>query len=250
MSDQDNTTIFETNDNPTATATDDKPVVDAQPAEPVAPSVPEGLEELVGDGKKYSSLEDALKSIPHAQQHIARLEEENRLYKESLEKAKSMEDILEQMKSQQPKGDQTGQQVGEGADDLLSKLSSQLDSLVEQKLSLKQQEAVHSQNAQTVTKAFKEAYGDKAEEVYRGLSEETGMTVEALNQMAATSPKALLKLAGLGGKVGSTSTKPSSSINTEAFISNANGQKQEVKPVMFGATSAQVLDAWRASKPV
>jgi hypothetical protein len=250
MSDQDNTTIFNETENQTALASDDKPAASVQPTTPTTPTIPEGLEELVGDGKKYSSLEDALKSIPHAQQHIARLEEENRLYKENLEKAKSMEDILEQMKSQQPKGDQTGQQVGEDADDLLSKLSSQLDSLLEQKLSLKQQETVHKQNAQTVTSAFKEAYGDKAEEVYKGLSEETGMSVEALNQMAATSPKALLKLAGLSGKTGTTSPKPQSSFNTEALMANAQGQKPAVKPVMFGATSAQVLEAWRASKPV
>ncbi len=32
--------------------------------------IPTEAAELVGDGKKYQSVEDALKSVPHAQKHI------------------------------------------------------------------------------------------------------------------------------------------------------------------------------------
>ena len=246
----DNTqTIFASNEPAVEPASDNN--VDQQTgSQPL--SVPEELQDFIGEGKKYSSLEDALKSIPHAQKHISVLEQENKTYKEQIDKVQSMEELLKQMQAQQMTKDEntTPPVENEGADDLLNKLSSQLDSLVEQKLSLKQQEAVHSQNAQTVTKAFKEAFGDKAEDAYKGLSEETGLSIDSLNQMAATSPKALLKLAGLSNKTGTIPAKQSSTVNTEAFIANANGQKQEVKPVMFGATSSQVLDAWRASKPV
>ena len=35
--------------------------------------IPTEAAELVGDGKKYSSVEDALKSVPHAQKHIQTL---------------------------------------------------------------------------------------------------------------------------------------------------------------------------------
>ena len=32
--------------------------------------LPTEVLDFVGDGKKYSSVEDALKSVPHAQKHI------------------------------------------------------------------------------------------------------------------------------------------------------------------------------------
>lgn len=251
MADQavENNTIFNATEAPANQQVDSnvEPQVAPQPL-----PIPEELQDFIGEGKKYSSLEDALKSIPHAQKHISTLEQENKTYKEQIEKVQSMEELLKQMQAQQMTKDEhtTPQVENEGADDLLNKLSSQLDSLLEQKLSLKQQETVHKQNAQAVTSAFKEAYGDKAEQVYKGLSEETGMSIDALNQIAATSPKALLKLAGLSGGSGANlPTKQSSSINTQALMTNAQSQKPAVKPVMFGATSAQVLEAWRASKP-
>lgn len=227
--------------------TTNEPSVDNKASQPSL-AIPEELQELVGEGKKYSSLEDALKAIPHAQKHISTLEQENKQYKESLEKAKAMEELLEQMKTQQPKEDKTNQQVGVDADDLLSKLSGQLDSLVEQKLTLKQQQQVQQTNKQAVANAFKEAYGEKAEEIYNSLAEEAGVDIATLNNLAANSPKALFKMAGIGSsQPKQSSTK--SSVSTEAFLANAGNKPKEIKQVMFGASSSDVLEAWRASKP-
>jgi hypothetical protein len=38
--------------------------------------IPTEVQSLVGEGKKYQSPEDALKSVPHAQKHIETLESE------------------------------------------------------------------------------------------------------------------------------------------------------------------------------
>ena len=38
--------------------------------------IPTEAQALVGEGKKYASAEEALRSVPHAQQHIKTLEEE------------------------------------------------------------------------------------------------------------------------------------------------------------------------------
>lgn len=225
--------------------TGDQPIV----KDPVAPAIPEDLSGWIGEGKKYSSLEEALKSIPHAQQHISTLENDNKAFKEQIEKVKSMEELLEQIKTQQaPKDGNTNPQVSYDADDLLSKLSGQLDSLVEQKLTLKNQQEVQSKNTKTVVDSFKEAYGDKAEEAYNRLSEDIGMDVATLNSLASTSPKALLKMAGINSQKAPVISNKST-VNTEAFYTNANNQPQQAKPVMFGASSSEVQAAWRASKP-
>lgn len=53
---------------------------------PPPPVVPTELQELVGQGKKYATLDDAIKSVPHAQTHIAKLEQEAAQLREELQK--------------------------------------------------------------------------------------------------------------------------------------------------------------------
>lgn len=252
MADQANENVTNTifNSEAPVNQVDDNQPIEQKASQPLP--IPEELQDFIGEGKKYSSIEDALKSIPHAQKHISTLEQENQTYKQQVEKVKSMEELLEQMKAQQNTKEQpTVAPVGnEGADDLLDKLAQQMETLVEQKLAMKQQQDVQQQNKAKVVDAFKQAYGDKANEVYTKLSEETGMPLEALNNLAATSPKALMKLAGLSGQAMQSSQKPNSSVNTEAFIANASSKPVEAKPVMYGATTADILSTWRASKPV
>src|SRR4030043_1329496 len=76
------------------------PVVET-PAIPSSPAlnIPTEIAELVGEGKKYKSVEDALKSVPHAQQHIQTLEEENARIKAELVARRTTEEILEEIRS-------------------------------------------------------------------------------------------------------------------------------------------------------
>ena len=61
--------------------------------------IPTEAAELVGDGKKYQSVEDALKSVPHAQKHIQTLESELASVKEELTKRRTTEELLDEIKS-------------------------------------------------------------------------------------------------------------------------------------------------------
>src|SRR5512139_770657 len=72
----------------------------------VTPSsqLPQELAELVGDGKKYKSVDDALKSVPHAQKHIQTLEEENARIKAELDKRRTAEELLADIRSGMTEG--------------------------------------------------------------------------------------------------------------------------------------------------
>ena len=61
--------------------------------------IPTEASELVGSGKKYTSVEDALKSVPHAQKHIQTLESELATLKEELTKRRTTEELLDEIKS-------------------------------------------------------------------------------------------------------------------------------------------------------
>lgn len=159
-------------------------VVKENPAPQFA--LPQELADLVGEGKKYKSAEDALKSIPHAQSHIAKLEEEMAKMKEEISKRKAAEDLLEEFKATGFKQEPTTAKTE----------SVDIESVVAKVLSQKEHQAIAQQNQRKVVEAFDTKFGDKGEEMYVNLAKESGMSVAELNVLAAKSPKALFKLAG------------------------------------------------------
>lgn len=215
----------------------------AAPAQQAAPSttaLPDGVAEFIGEGKKYRSVEEALKSVPHAQAHIDTLQKELAELREKAAKASAAEELLDELKRQQ-----TGvQQPTIDPSDILGKV----DSLVEQKLQQQKQLETAKANQARVADAFRESFGDKAEEQYVAIANSTGLDVSYLNSLAAKSPEAVLKLAGITASKQTTASKTASSISTEAFIS-APKPNQPVKSIMYGASTADMVNAWRAVKP-
>lgn len=225
----DNPTIFAV---PQADA-NNAPVVQAIPASTVPPEVAE----YVGEGKKYSSVDDALKSVPHAQKFIDKLSVELEEAKKELEKRKTAEELLTQIKSGIP-FDPTPQ--------VASVTPESIARIVEQTITQKQQQVEASVNTKKVAEAFLTQYADKAESVYNSLAAESGLSVAMLNQLAATSPTAVLRMAGLtGGKGASQSASHSaSSINTDALKPTDNTQNLSAR-VKAGASTKDLVNAWK-----
>lgn len=140
------------------------------------------------EGKpKYSSVQQALGSIPHAQKHINQLEQDNQglkdeiaslkeqvdEYKQQVERLGSVEDILE---NRDNKG--------------LSQ--EELDQYLEQKLQQRETVKNVQQNQRDVVNSLVEMYGDKAtaEKEFMDLQNELGVD---LTQLAGQSPKAVLR---------------------------------------------------------
>jgi len=197
--------------------------------------IPTEAQEFVGEGKKYKSAEDALKSVPHAQEHIQTLEAEMAQLKEELSKRKTAEELLDEMKSgiQQ----ETTPQEGISQDKLME--------IVNNTLSQREMQSRAKQNADSVAQKFTEQFGTEAETVYNSLAKEAGLTVKQLNNLASTSPNAVLKLAGIGAKP-TTVAKTSSSVNTEAL--NASAKPQELSArVPKGASTKDLVAAWKAA---
>lgn len=197
-------------------------------------SIPTEAEDFVGNGKKYSSVEDALKSVPHAQKHIQTLEQELSQAREELAKRKTTEQLLDEIKSGF---------LPENTPQVVEFDQDKLVQLVDQTLSLKEKQRLSQQNAVGVANKFTEQYGEKAEEVYNTIAKENGLTVQELNKLASSSPAVVLKLAGFT-KGSSIPTKPNSSVNTEALRNNQGGQELSAR-VPKGATTKDLTNAWR-----
>ena len=205
---------------------------------PVTPTLPPEVVEFIGTGKKYNSVEDALKSVPHAQKHIQSIEQENATLKAELEKRKTTEQLLEEIRNSNVQQSSTNVPVGLD--------STAIANLIEQTIQQKEVQRSAQENTTVVINSFKAKYGEKAEESYINLAKETGLTVQYLNNLAATSPTALLKLAGMTNNTNTTVGKPSSTINTEAFTSNQTPQVESAR-VKQGASTKELVRAWKAA---
>jgi hypothetical protein len=197
--------------------------------------IPTEAAELVGDGKKYSSVEDALKSVPHAQKHIQTLESELAAAREELAKRRTTEELLDEIKSGiQPQATPAGSEFDQ----------DKLMQIVDQTLEHKERQRAAKTNAESVASKFTEKYGQKAEEVYNTVAKESGLTVQQLNSLAASSPKIVLKLAGLEGVSAPVAGKPNSTVNTEA-LNNKIDPSQLSARVKQGATTKDLVNAWK-----
>ena len=218
------TNLFDSNTNENQTNDNQQPAF----------SIPTEAEDFVGNGKKYSSVEDALKSVPHAQKHIQTLEQELSQAREELAKRKTTEQLLDEIKSGF---------LPENTPQVVEFDQDKLVQLVDQTLSLKEKQRLSQQNAISVANKFTEQYGEKAEEVYNTIAKENGLSVQELNKLASSSPAVVLKLAGFT-KGSSIPTKSNSSVNTEALRNNQGSQELSAR-VPKGATTKDLTNAWR-----
>lgn len=218
--------------------TEDQSVKPAEPnPAPVTPTIPPEVSEFVGEGKKYKSMEDALKSIPHAQSHIQKLEDELAANRAVLEKSRAMEELLQELRQQK-----SNEQRTEAPTQLQPQVPVDVDKAVEEALNRKEIERQAKQNAAVVIDAFKAAYGDESKTKFEELASETGLPMSALNNLARTSPDAVLKLAGLTKKSGGFVPHSTSSVRPGA-VNESPEVSAKVK--MVGSSTKDAVQAWR-----
>lgn len=197
--------------------------------------IPTEASELVGSGKKYQSVEEALKSVPHAQKHIQTLESELALAREELAKRKTTEELLDEIKSGiQPQATPAGIEFDQ--DKLLD--------MVNYTIETREKQRVAKTNASTVVEKFTEKYGSQAEEVYKSIARDNGLSEQQLHSLAASSPNVVLRLAGLTETKPSVVSKPSSTVNTETMTTKVDPNQLSAR-VKQGATTKDLVNAWK-----
>lgn len=200
--------------------------------------IPTEAQDLVGEGKKYSSAEEALRSVPHAQQHIKTLEEEMAQLKEELTKRKTTQELLDEIKSGVKPAENTTQEGKLNQDTIME--------LVNNTLKQNEQKKTAQTNASQVASKFTEKYGSNAEAVYTSLAKDLNLTPQKLNELAATSPNLVLRLADLEPNVQTNVPKSSGSVNTEALSANKPNAEVSAR-VPKGASTKDLVSAWKAA---
>lgn len=203
-------------------------------------SIPQALMDLVGEGKKYKTVEEAINSIPHAQNHIATLTNDIATIKSELEKRKTAEELLEDIRKTTQQTQNTTAAV-EVNHDVVSEIVRK--QLADSAIATQQ-----ANNTALVVNTFKETYGDKAKEVFNQLAVENGMNVTQLEALVATSPQAVLKLSGITVKKDPIPTPSTGGVNTQAIL-NSNPKTANSTVEDYGKSSS-VADGMRRAREI
>lgn len=207
---------------------------------PTPTVVPDHLKELIGEGKKYATLDKALESIPHAQAHIQKIEEDNKALREEMAKRVAAEEVYEKLMDSFQRGEGVTPPVAPVVDE------ASIASLIERKLAAKEEERIAAQNVQHVKEAMLAKYGEKAQEMYEAKAKELGVGVNFLNDLVRKSPKVADELFGLKPREAAVGNTPPGSINTAA-LNNRPPTPPSAK--VQGNTTDALVSAWRAAKP-
>ena len=176
------------------------------PVTPAIAPVPPELSELVGVGKKYSSVEQALAALPHAQTHIGNIEAENARMKEELTKRATAAELLADIQKGTPAA------VTPAPVEVSTQLVSDI---VKQQIEANSLATQKDANAAIVLSAFTKAFGDKSEVEAQRIATENGMSMPAFEQLIFSSPQAALKLAGITNNIPAPSTGFKGDVNSQ-----------------------------------
>ena len=223
----------ETTETPVEQSTNEAPQQDTAPK---AFEIPTEAQELVGEGKKYQSPEDALKSVPHAQKHIETLESELAEVKDELTKRKTTQELIDEIKSGVQPSETTSQEPVLNQDNIMALVNQALDNKTIQESA--------NANAKSVAEKFTDKFGESAESEYNKITKDTGITIEQLNKLSATSPGAVLKLAGIEENK-ATAITSSGNINSDTLENTSTNKSELSARVKQGATTKDLNAAWK-----
>lgn len=163
------------------------------------------LDALVGEGKKYASVEDLAKAVVFKDQHINTLESETAQYREVLQ---GQVEAQRQQVINTPPSEQTGQRVDE----------VDLETRIRETLEKTNREQKVAKNVNEVSQKLVDVYGsaEKANQAVKTRADELGVSLSFLMDMAAQSPKALYAQLGLDTQVRNTPTA-TGSVNPAAL---------------------------------
>jgi type IV secretory pathway VirJ component len=178
------------------------------------------LEVLVGEGKKFKTVEDLAKGKLEADRFISELQRQTAELQEELKKNLYEKEVLASL---QAKATATGD-VSNAGQKTTSTTEGEtkpkpgeadIESLIEKTIQERERKNIASQNLSAVESHLTEAYGTEAQKVVNQKAKELGLTVQRMQELAAESPTAFLSL--LGEKPKQPLTIKDGSVRTESL---------------------------------
>lgn len=197
---------------------------------------------------KYRDVNEAFNGLKHAQEYIPQLKGELSQKEQALQAAQArIQELLEANNSllsltstQAPQSTPAPQGLDEKT----------IAELVARQIDERANATASQQNVATVVSTLQSVFGADAEKTFYGKAAELGMSVPEMNALAAKSPKAVLKMLGVGESAPKVNGIPNTpSINTTGFNPHKEsfvGRNQ--KTALIGATSEDLISENRNAR--
>lgn len=201
------------------------------------------FDQWVGEGKKYSSVEEMAKANIHAQEHITGIETTLTELREDLSKRETLDDLYGKITSN---NQQNSQPVTPTPESMLSKddITSLINSGIQDGITNFNTTNVKTQNTQQVSDELVKLYGDKAQEQLVNKATELGMSFESMTDLASNSPQAVL---AYFNSAPSTQTSSNGTATMQSDFSTQASQQQSGGTAEHG--TYQYYEALRKSNP-
>jgi YesN/AraC family two-component response regulator len=183
---------------------------------------PSTVDQLVGEGKKFKTIDDLAKAKIEADAFIQRLQDENKGIREDLNSRVRAEELLETLESRLLEGTQTTDNNQNRSE---SPNTPDINKLIEQTLTKREAEKSASTNLTTVRNELKKYFGDDYESKVKTRTDALSLTDDELNELAKRSPAAFLKLVGVTGGQQAPTYNPPTSTTQMPTTSVSTGQR-------------------------
>lgn len=165
------------------------------------------LEVLVGEGKKFKTVEELARGKLESDNFIGQLQREMNELREAVGKHQSMEEIKTQILSSLKREDPPIQPPvtppeNENID------SANIETLVSQLLQKREAEKIASTNKEKVTQTLQEKFGADASLILNQKARELNVTLDYLAKVANDSPTAFFRLVGVDVTATPSQTPP------------------------------------------
>jgi LysM repeat protein len=242
----DQSSIFGQSDSQTPANTGDTSnVTNAPNVDPIA--------DLLGSIKnergepKYKNIQDALVALRHSQEYIPQLTTQLSQKDSELNTARAEAARINELERSLQALTQSREQPASTKAPEFSE--ERIAELVNQTLTRNQTAEVQKNNVSRVVQDMVKQYGPDAQKTYEAKAAEYGMTVAQLNQLAASTPQAVLNLMGVTKATPPREQTPATQFNSEAFQPLENSFiGRNPKPIMVGATTQDVREEAVRSK--
>jgi hypothetical protein len=202
-------------------------------SEPVTIEDKNYLEDLVGEDKKFKSVEDLAKGKAESDAFIRKLQEENEGMRQELKTRISLQEFMD--KQEQMRKNESANSVPENTTSESSaetKTTNQsnfkpedIEKLLEKKLAEREQQSNTQRNMAAVVNRLKEVWGPNYTAELRKQAREIGVGEEFLTDIARTQPSAFFKLINVEAKSNVTDAPPRSVTNSAATMGSQDGVK-------------------------
>lgn len=210
------------------------------------------LEELVGEGKKFKTVEDLARGKYEADLHISLKNREfdtlSRDYaklREDYSATPKLQEVLDKLLAERDSLGTTNTQVPPQNQDAFD--PSKLDSLVESKFQEIETKRKADQNWNMVKDKLQEKLGDRFSEVLAAQTQKLGLTADKVDELARTSPSAFFRLMGLeeNQQQSAFQSPPRTTQNATTFAPSTKSRKwsdwkslQKTQPGLFSDPKA------------